>query len=782
MKNFSLVQKMTNRMTNSISTAKRAILIAICIIGCFFLLYASSITQDTQLAQAQGNPIVIENLLTGDTSWVLTNQSFDVQLHIKGYASKTSVNVGETIDFKLDVSVAADVEAEIYRMGWYNGDGGRLITTLPTLSVTPQPAPVVEIATGKITAPWAVAHTLSVPTDWVSGIYLVKLTRVDNGKQNYIKFVVRDDSRTADFLYQHGDTTDQAYNRFPVDNATGKSLYSGWGPNTNRGDKIAWKVSFDRPYEEAGAGKFFNWEYPLVRWLEKNGYDIAYVSDLDTHQIGTSANNLNLLNYKGFLSTGHDEYWSTDMLTNVTAARDAGVNLAFFGANAVYWRVKFEDGDRTMVAAKNKASTLEASLPAAERTTRFRDLGLAEQHLIGVQYETFNANALKDPTLYTDYVVKNSSHWVYHNTGFADNDTVAGLVGYEIDNDHGVTPSSVVTNTYLFLSESPFTDTVGITTTANSSIYQATSDAWVFATGTMNWSWGLDKSGYVDAGIEQTTANLLNTFRSGILPTASGACGAIHEAEDGTIAAGPNGFETEIDPAASGGSFIHAPESAGNEFTGFVVSKRVDYCFTVTQPGMYRIRAEVYGLDDLSDSFYAQVNGAPSAGYLWDIKPYNFGSVFNSEYETDYINNRDVAFGEVVEIALGVGDHTVSVYVREDGTRLDAIALELIDAVPDIVIQETPDSTTEPASPTFSWQSDSQATDYRLVVYNVAGDTVDWDQVYSAVEANCAGGGICSVQPTALSLIPGSYTWLVQGQHIVVPSSLSYGNGLWSIY
>lgn len=762
-------------------TVRWLILSSICIAICFFGLSDARFTPDIQSAQAQGNPIIIENSLAGSASWVLTNQSFDVQLHIKGYASKTSVNIGESIDFLIHVATPSNVTADIYRMGWYNGNGARLITTLPTLSVTPQPAPVTEVATGKIVAPWAVAHTLSIPTDWVSGVYLVKLTRTNNGKQNYIKFVVRDDSRTADFLYQHGDTTDQAYNRFPADGTTGKSLYSGWGPNTGRGDKIAWKVSFDRPYEEAGAGKFFNWEYPLIRWLEKNGYDVAYVSDLDTHQIGTSANNLSLLNYKGFLSAGHDEYWSTNIFNNVKAARDAGVNLAFFGANAAYWRVRFEDGNRTMVSAKDKASTLESALPAADRTERFRQLGMPEQGLIGVQYITFNSNALSDPTLYTDFVIKNSSHWVYHDTGFANNDTVSGIVGYEIDKDFGVTPTSLVPNSHLFLSDSPFVNTSGVTTNSNSSIYQATSGAWVFATGTMNWSWALDKSGYVDAGIQQATANVLNTFRTGILPTAAVGCGTISEAENGTIVGGPNGFTSGTDAAASSGTYLHVPESAGDEYGGPVASKRVDYCFTVTQPGMYRVRAEVYGTDNESDSFFAQVNGAPSAGYVWDIKPFN-SNTFNTEYETDYINNRNVSYGNVVEIALGVGNHTVSVFVREDAARIDAIALEKVDAVPEIILQESPENTSEPASPTFSWQSDSQATDYRLVVYGVAGDVVEHDQTYTAVEANCAGGGLCTVQPAALSLAPGSYTWLVQGRHIVTPSSLSYGNGAWSNY
>ncbi len=60
-----------------------------------------------------------------------------------------------------------------------------------------------------------------------------------------------------------------------------------------------------------------------------------------------------------FLSVGHDEYWSGGQRTNVEAARDAGVNLAFFSGNEVFWKTRWEnsiDGSgtpyRTLVTYK----------------------------------------------------------------------------------------------------------------------------------------------------------------------------------------------------------------------------------------------------------------------------------------------------------------------------------------------------------------------------------------------------------------------------------------------
>src|SRR5439155_25877006 len=160
----------------------------------------------------------------------------------------------------------------------------------------------------------------------------------------YIVFVVRDDSRIAALLYQQPVTTYQAYNDYPYNSSTGKSLYSfnSYGANTASGNASAVKVSFDRPYHSDGTGivwdqSFLKWEVNFVRWMEKSGYDVTYSTDVDTHTNGAS-----LLNYRGILSVGHDEYWSKPMYDAFVAARDAGVNLGFFGGDPVSWRSRFE--------------------------------------------------------------------------------------------------------------------------------------------------------------------------------------------------------------------------------------------------------------------------------------------------------------------------------------------------------------------------------------------------------------------------------------------------------
>src|SRR4029079_11818096 len=109
------------------------------------------------------------------------------------------------------------------------------------------------------------------------------------------------------------------------------------------------RVSWDRPYAKycqvvdqplaTGSGSFLLWEFPLAFWMEKEGYDVSYISNVDTHADGAG-----LLRAKGFLSVGHDEYWTKEMFANVSAARDAGVSLAFLSGNSVSGEVRLMPG------------------------------------------------------------------------------------------------------------------------------------------------------------------------------------------------------------------------------------------------------------------------------------------------------------------------------------------------------------------------------------------------------------------------------------------------------
>ncbi|HYR91712.1 MAG TPA: N,N-dimethylformamidase beta subunit family domain-containing protein [Terriglobia bacterium] len=111
------------------------------------------------------------------------------------------------------------------------------------------------------------------------------------------------------------------------------------------------------------------------------------------------------------------------------------------------------------------------------------------------------------------YVVTNSSNWVYAGTGLGNGDSIPGIVGYEADASQSSYPlPTSVAGTYALLSQSPFTDTANRANYSNSSIFQALSGAWVFSSGTIYWSWGLDYPGVADSRIQRITANLLSRF------------------------------------------------------------------------------------------------------------------------------------------------------------------------------------------------------------------------------------------------------------------------------
>ncbi len=466
-------------------------------------------------AAAADNPIVTENQQPGSNGWqVSLTPATDVGGQIKGYASATSVNKGQSITFYISVNPAQTYTIDVYRMGWYQGLGGRFLQHIGPFNGVQQPAPTLDSVTGLLTCNWAPAYVLTVPTTWTSGIYLALLTNAQN-YQSYIIFVVRDDSRVAPLLYQQSITTYHAYNNYPDDGKTGKSLYdhNSYGANTIAGTPRAVKVTFDRPITSSywqGSGDYLSWEAYFVRWMERSGYDVTYSTNVDTHASGSR-----LLNCKGFLSVGHDEYWSKAMRDAAEAARDAGVNLAFFGADAAYWQIRFEasaSGVPNRVIVCYKDATKDP-VQGPTTTVQFRSalVNRPEQSLMGVQFTSQTLN-----NTYLNYVVINSSNWVYAGTGFNEGDSVTGIVGYETD--HRWTtfpPPNSVPGTYTLLSTSPYTNYNNASDWANSSIYQAPSSAWVFAAGTIAWSWGLDNGGshgVPDARIQQTTANILNKF------------------------------------------------------------------------------------------------------------------------------------------------------------------------------------------------------------------------------------------------------------------------------
>jgi len=465
---------------------------------------------------ASQNPIQIENSNPGTPGWNDFSSVLQDNL-ISGYSSKISVNHGDSIDFFV-TTTAPSFTIDIFRTGYYQGIGARKLTSLGSFPGVQQTIPQPDPITGIIACNWPKTTTLTIPSTWVTGVYLAKLT-TSTGNSSFIFFVVRNDGGNEDIVFQTSVTTYQAYNTWG-----GTSLYNNNTDKSVYPYAHATKVSFDRPFnpgDSNGAGHYFFYEYKFVYWAESQGYNLTYTTDVDT-----DLNTNPLTNHKGFLSVGHDEYWSKGMRDNVQNAINAGVNVAFFSANSMYWQIRFEPSssgvpDRVEVGYKDFAilppkpgPDPEFNVNNAIVTSDWRDppINNPENGLIGIMFE--------DQTIQSyPFVVQNSTNWIYAGTGFVDGTAVPGIVGYEYDKvwNNGASPAGLTV-----LSNSPVVGPGVGHSFSNSSLYTAASGARVFASGTIQWSWGLaaiQSNTYTNAGIQQMTSNILNNFITGTIPS-----------------------------------------------------------------------------------------------------------------------------------------------------------------------------------------------------------------------------------------------------------------------
>jgi hypothetical protein len=475
------------------------------------------------------NPIVMENCSPGTDEWTLKRFNNDIE----GYAFPASINVGDTVRFYVNTN-AAHFSLIIYRSGYYGGLGGRLVKSVANVEGRVQPTCNQDFSTGLIScANWSPSYALEVPADWVSGVYIAKLTRQDTGGENVVVFTVRDDKRKSDILFQQSLFTYQAYNNYG-----GKATYTSLsdGCPTIAQTPRAVKVSFARPIvisDNTGGlalNSYFRAEYPMVRWLEAQGYDVTYSTTLDTHRSGKPGAPNHLLDHRVFLSVGHDEYWTQEMRNAITAARDAGVHLGFFSANTSYWRVRLEPdpftGEPDSVMVTYKTTESGPPDPSGHPTGTWRDptgVNNPENGLLGVEYIGDN-DAYFFPMRVTtaqaaDRIYRHTDLQTMPPNTYAE--FGAQTVGWEWDAvvDNGHTPPGLevlaASPVYGLLLQDAGNFRNGNLgkASANMTRYRAPSGAIVFSSGTIQWSWGLGAWGTdvvePDKYLPQITYNIL---------------------------------------------------------------------------------------------------------------------------------------------------------------------------------------------------------------------------------------------------------------------------------
>ncbi len=477
-----------------------------------------SVTFSAKAFPNNPNPIFLENQKPGTTDWRITNYT---TTEIAGYADAPSVNKGGSLAIKVSLGQPGQFKIDVYRLGYYGGKGGRLIVSSGTLQGITQPACSFDTATKLIECNWSTSYPVTVGSDWISGLYVAKLTDIATSKQSQVWFVVRDDSSTSNIVFSSCFNTFQAYNNYG-----GYSLYFWNSINGERG----YKVSYDRPFAQTNANSA--WQYAsmtrhqrhMAYWLESQSYDVTYVTNLDIQ------NNPQLLRqHKVYLSVGQDEYWSMAERDAVEQARNANppVNLAFFSANTCYWRVRFENSSANNVPNRIMACYKGATDPVLPtKTFRNTQINRPENALLGVMYTGEDYYGLYDTSsnLYNpsysgyDFIVTNSSDPYYANTNLGNGGVLPDLVGFEWDAvvNNGFSPSNLV-----ILSSSPVNQPYPLDleipqpypTVSNAVRYTANSGAKVFATGSIHWMLGLDSSftstNLVDLRAQQIAINVL---------------------------------------------------------------------------------------------------------------------------------------------------------------------------------------------------------------------------------------------------------------------------------
>jgi hypothetical protein len=519
------------------------------ILGVFFGVVGYAHSQCSNPA----NAIVAENCLTGNpaSDWD-TGPGSVGDLTIQGFATDISVNRGSTVFFKINTPVHA-YTIDIYRIGYYGGLGARKVASITPSAILPQtqPACLTDANTGLTDCGnWAVSASWQVPATATSGVYFAHLTRTDTGGDSHIVFIVRNDSSHSAILYQTSDETWQAYNYY----GSG-SLYSAGLPTFDLTARV-FKVSYNRPFLTRNFGQewdtwLFGPEFPMIQWLEQNGYDVTYFTAVDSARSGSL-----IQNHKVWMDSGHDEYWSAPRRANVQAARDAGVNLAFFTGNGMFWKTRWEnsiDGtntpNRTLVCYKETlafAKTDPSDPPTSTGTWRDPTFGPPSDGYKpenAVTGSLFMVNGLGtdnegDQTMKVPSADGKMRFW--RNTAvasLASNATYTlptGSLGYEWDEDvdNGFRPAGAFhlsTSTYTLTTDLllDYGATYGAgSATHHMMLYRAPSGALVFNAGTINWSWGLNSNhdnlfGYQtpnpDPNMQQATVNLFADM--GVQPT-----------------------------------------------------------------------------------------------------------------------------------------------------------------------------------------------------------------------------------------------------------------------
>ncbi|SFO57975.1 VCBS repeat-containing protein [Bradyrhizobium sp. Ghvi] len=638
----------------------------------------------TIVADPTTNPIVLENQKPGTPQSIWQINPGQDSTKIQGFTTAISTNLGGTVQFKINNQTGtSNYHIDIYRLGYYGGDGATLVTTLQHQAATVvQPAPLKDASTGLVDAGnWSVTDSWAVPTNATSGVYIANV--IDGTQIFQIPFVIRNDASHSGIVFQTSDQTWEAYNPWG-----GADLYAGNGPGINGS---AYAVSYNRPITTRDGGLFgtsndmlFSAEYPAIYWLEQNGYDISYISGIDAATSGSL-----LLNHQVYMDVGHDEYWTDSQVSNVQAAGHAGVNLMFLSGNEVYWQTRLSTSidpshtaNRTLITYKDTHAN-QLIDPTGTATSTFMDARFASTGgMAGIPSNALTGTVFQVDSDRTDIIqipYGETKLRFWRNTSVANTPSgqtaslVQNLLGYEWDSspDNGFRPAGLVDVSSTTLQVNTDLLDYGNTTgngTATHNLVEfrdPVSGALVFGAGTVFWSWGLasdhdqvtGSATPIDPNVQQATVNVLadmgvqpatlqaslviasqSTDRTAPTSTITNVSAtSIPESQSVTVtgtASDVGGVIGGVEVSTDGGKTWHpATSSVGTANVTW------SYTFTSGATGQYKIESRA-----VDDSLNLET---PGAGVTYTVTPSTNLSIFSPTDTPAVITTNDAGAVEL---------------------------------------------------------------------------------------------------------------------------------------
>ncbi len=413
-------------------------------------------------------------------------------------------------------------------------------------------------------AGWAPTRELTIPADWRSGFYALKITSTEGAEplESYVSFFIKPPegkpgaeiaviAPTATYLayannHARLDQThfevmadglliigrDDAY--LSVHRELGLSTYD----THSDGSGVCYSTAARPILNTRPRANTFNYvnDTHCLDWLEEQGFAYDVLTDEDMDRDGARA----LRPYRVVINLTHPEYYSRAMYDALEAYQNGGGRHMYLGGNGFYWRIAFHPTKRGIIELRRgitgirswEAEAGEGNLSfTGEPSGLWRSNGRAPQRLAGVG---FSAQVFDFSTSYRRLPGSFEPNAAFIFEGIERDEVIGnfglrlgGAAGLEIDRaDHslGSPPNIVVLATAdrtgpggvpapeeLPVLYRGFSGEESRLARADMVFFPTAAGGAVFSVGSIAWCCALSHNGYRN-NVSQITANVLRRF------------------------------------------------------------------------------------------------------------------------------------------------------------------------------------------------------------------------------------------------------------------------------